>query len=247
MRQETYSYGQGRVLVAHRLPNGQPGPFRWVGDVSELSIALNVEDFTHKESYSGNRLEVRKIITSKSGELTCKFHEMSTENLSLMLLGKTHLTEAGEASEITLPETIAADDVISLPHQNISNVKIPTLTENTDFVVDSTFGTITFLKPQQSFTKKASYHYGAVSSVALLNDQPVDLFLRFEGVNLAEKNEWNLVELYKVNFNPTDALSLINNDNNLDALTGKAKILADTTKVANDALGRFGRMVKIKK
>lgn len=71
--------------------------------------------------------------------------------------------------------------------------------------------------------------------------------MRYEGVNLAEENEWNLVELYKVNFNPTEALKLINNENALDALAAKAKILADTSKVGDKVMGRFGRVVKIKK
>lgn len=65
-RAETYSYGQGKVYLAERLPSGEIGVQRWVGDVSELSISLNVEDLTHKESYSGNRQEVRKIITANA-------------------------------------------------------------------------------------------------------------------------------------------------------------------------------------
>lgn len=64
---------------------------------------------------------------------------------------------------------------------------------------------------------------------------------------MAELNEWTVIELYKVNFSPTDALSLINNDNSLDALTTKATVLADTTKVGDAALGRFGRVIKIRK
>ncbi|MDP8171614.1 hypothetical protein QJU96_10000 [Pasteurella skyensis] len=245
-RQETYSYGQGAVYLAPRLPNGEAGTFRWVGDVSELSVSLSVEDFTHKESYSGQRQEVRKIITGKSGEVSIKFHELSSENLSLMLLGEVSKTTAGSVTNEALPSTIKAGDRIALAHQNVSKVKIQSLTENTDFIVNSIFGTIEFLTEQSNFDKTVAYSYGEVENVAILNSNPQDLFLRFEGINLAEQNEWNLVELYKINFNPTDALSLINNENSLDGLNSKAKILADTTKTGDDNLGRFGRVVKIK-
>jgi hypothetical protein len=54
------------------------------------------------------------------------------------------------------------------------------------------------------------------------------------------------LELYKINFNPTDALALINNDNSLAALSAKAKVLADTTKTGDTVLGRFGRIQTIK-
>ena len=60
-------------------------------------------------------------------------------------------------------------------------------------------------------TETVAYSYGEVLNVAMLTSNPKDLFLRYEGVNLAEQNEWIMLELYKINFNPTDALALINN------------------------------------
>lgn len=246
-RVETYSYGQGKLYLANRDSSGNIGAQRWVGDVSELSVSLTVEDFTHKESYSGSRQEVRKIITSKSGEVSTKFHELSIDNLALMLLGSPIKTVGSTVTGEKLPAEIEVGDRIALAHPNVSNVTIEGLTENTDFIVDEIFGAIGFLKKQTGLTKTVAYTYGASESVALLTENPKDLFLRFEGVNLAENNEWNIVELYKINFNPTDALSLINSDNSLDALSAKAKVLADTTKVGDATLGRFGRVIKIRK
>lgn len=246
-RQETYSYGQGKVYLARRGADGSAQNQRWVGDVSDLSVSFTVEDFTHKESYSGQRLEVRKLITGKSGELSITFHELSRENLALVLLGDESAVQAGSVTGEKLPSEIKAGDRIALAHANVSAVAIATLTENTDFIVDEIFGAVEFLKPQTGFNQTVSYSYGAVDNVAMMTKNAEDLFLRYEGVNLAEENEWNLVELYKVNFNPTEALKLINNENALDALAAKAKILADTSKVGDKVMGRFGRVVKIKK
>ena len=245
MRNETYSYGQGKVYLGENKGTEKP-ILRWVGDVSELSVSLSVEEFTHKESYSGQRQEVRKLITGKSGEVSIKFHEFSAENLSLMLLGSAQKIEAGSVSGEALPTNIAVGDTIALAYPNVSSVVIDGLTENTDFVVDSTFGRLEFLKAV-SEAKTVNYSYGAIQNVAMLSEQPKNLYLRFEGVNLAEDNQFQVIELYKVNFNPTEALNLINNENNLDGLSAKAKVLADTSKVGDKTLGRFGRVVKITK
>lgn len=246
-RTETYSYGQGKISLAERLPNGNPGAFRWVGDVSEATISLSVEEFTHQESYSGQKNEVRKIITSKAGEVSCKFHEFSAENLSLLLLGEAHKVKAGSVTGEALPSAIKAGDRIALAHQNVSSVVIGTLKADTDYVVDEIFGAVEFLRDIADNQDTVSYNYGEVENIAILNNNPKELYFRFEGVNLAEEDEWNLVELYKISFNPTEALSLINGGNELDALTAKAKMLADTTKKGDSTFGRFGRAVKIKK
>lgn len=246
-RVETYSYGQGKVYLASRTAAGVIGAQRWVGDVSALSVKFSVEDFTHKESYSGQRLEVRKIITSREGELSATFHEFSRENLALVLLGADSRIQAGSVTAEALPAEIKAGDRIALAHANVSNVVISTLTENTDFVVDSIFGAIEFLKPQTGFNQTVAYSYGAVDNVAMMTENATDLFLRFEGLNLAEEAEWNLVELYKVNFNSTEALDLINNEDALGGLSVTAKVLADTSKTNDKTLGRFGRVVKITK
>ncbi|TYB11823.1 hypothetical protein [Aggregatibacter actinomycetemcomitans] len=243
---ETYSYGQGKVFLAERLPNGEPKNLRWVGDVSEASISLTTESFEHKESYSGQRLEVRKINTGKSGELTLKFHQLSGDNLALLLLGEHTTIAAGNVTGEALPAEIKAGERVTLAHVKVSNVEISNMVENTDYVVDKNFGAIEFLKDKSGNTETVKYSYGEVQNVAMLTSNPKDLFLRYEGVNLAEENQWILVELYKINFNPTDALALINNDNALDALDAKAKILADTSKKGDSVLGRFGRVVTIK-
>ena len=244
---ETYSYGQGKLYLAVRTATGNVGAQRWVGDVSELSISLSVDSFEHTESYSGTRQKVRKIPTGKSGEVSAKFHELSIENLSLTLLGTAAKKEAASVTGEKLPTVIKTGDRIALANPDVSEVKIGSLVENTDYKVDAIFGAVEFLKDIPNNTDTVAYKHGASESVAMLTENSKDLFLRFEGLNLAELNEWTVVELYKVNFSPTDALSLINNENSLDALTTKATVLADTTKVGDAALGRFGRVIKIRK
>ena len=48
---ETYYYGQGRVSIALRdAITGALGKWRWIGDVSALSIKLSVDKVQHSES-----------------------------------------------------------------------------------------------------------------------------------------------------------------------------------------------------
>ncbi|WP_208937245.1 hypothetical protein [[Haemophilus] ducreyi] len=49
--------------------------------------------------------------------------------------------KAGNVTKEALPDDIKAGDRIALAHQNVSDVKIAELKENTDFVVDAIFGT----------------------------------------------------------------------------------------------------------
>ncbi|QIM62983.1 hypothetical protein A1D29_10630 [Pasteurellaceae bacterium Orientalotternb1] len=242
---ETYYYGQGKVYLSKRDSAGNPVDLRWVGDVSELTATLNVESLSHKESYSGQRTTARKLVIGTEGEVSAKFHEMSHENLALLLRGNTKEVDSGSVSGEKLPRNITADQRIALVHQNVSNVTIDTLTEGEDFSVDNVFGVVTFLKPQSDFEQTISYNYGKVTNTTMLTEQAEDLFLRYEGINLAENNQYQLVELYKVNFEPASALALINTENSLAALDAKAAILADNTKASDDTLGRFGRVVTI--
>ncbi|WP_431222205.1 hypothetical protein ACQ86O_17775 [Serratia sp. L9] len=72
---ETYQYNQGKVYLARRDAYGKPLAWRWIGDVSVLSLALTVENLSHKESYSGQRMTVRRFPISKDGIVTMTWHE----------------------------------------------------------------------------------------------------------------------------------------------------------------------------
>lgn len=242
---ETYYYGQGRVFLSKRDQKGNPIDLRWVGDVSEVSVSLNVETLTHKESYSGQRTTARKLVTGTEGEVNMKFHELSHENLALLLRGNTTNVEGSTVSAEALPNKVVAGQRIPLVNQNVSNVTISTLSEGVDFEVDKVFGAITFLKEQSNLQQTVSYTYGATKNTAMLTEQAEDLFLRYEGINLAESDEYQLVELFKINFEPTSALALINTENSLAALDAKAAVLADNTRANDSKLGRFGRIVTI--
>ncbi|ECE2928239.1 hypothetical protein CDF14_07020 [Salmonella enterica] len=241
---ETYYYGQGKLYLAKRNTSGRPGAWRWVGDVSKLELALSVETLTHKESYSGQRATTRRIITSKDATVTSTWYEFSAENLATQLYGERAIIAAGTVTGEALPDNILAGDRLSLAHQNVSDVVIGTLTEGTDYTVDALYGALTFLTPQAKAQNVNYSHSGGVNTT-LFTRQPEELALRYEGINLAEGGKAVVVELYKVQFDPASALSLISSDNDVAGLETKAGVLFDGGLGSDPLLGNFGRVIHV--
>ncbi|MBK5072575.1 hypothetical protein I2492_06070 [Budviciaceae bacterium CWB-B4] len=244
MNQETYYYGQGKVFLAKRSELGQPLAWRWVGDVDALSIALSVESFDHKESYSGQRAAVRRIHTGKEGTINSTWYEYSPENLATLLYGGQVIDEAGTVTGEALPENIKAGDRFSLQHQQVSTVVVGALVEGTDYTVDPEFGAIEFLTDQAGPTT-VNYSHGSAINSTMFTEQVEELAMRYEGINLAENGAKVVVELYKLKFDPVAALNLINTDTSLSGLETTAGILMDTQRPTDSVLGRYGRIIHI--
>lgn len=241
---ETYYYGQGKVFLARRLPNGRPGAWRWIGDVSALALALTVEKLSHKESYSGQRTTVRSFPTSKDGTVTSTWHELSAENLSIVLYGDRVTIPAGTVTAELLPAGITAGERYTLAHQRISDVVIGTLVEGTDYEVDYTYGAISFLTAPAT-APSVNYKYASSVNTTLFTSQPENLALRFEGINLAEGGAAKILELYKLSFDPVSTLALIQGDTSLAGLETTAGVLFDNAQPADPTLGRFGRVIDV--
>lgn len=244
-----YFSGQGRVYLAQRDANGNPLALRWVGNVPDLKITLNVETIEHKESYSGQRLTDLQLITAKDGEFSCTLEDLSAENLELSLYGVTSSVTSGMVVDEPLPTDILDGETWLLAHQFVSHVVIKdsasspaTLTEGTHYKVHAAQGAIEFLDVT-GFTQPflVDYDYGAAKSVAMFRSAQPEVWLRFDGINTADANRPVIVDLYRVAINPTRDLSLISEELQRFELSGR--VLADLTKDASGALGQFGRIV----
>lgn len=247
----SYFSGQGRVFLAQRDANGNPLSLRWVGNVPDLKISLNVETIEHKESYSGQRLTDLQLIKSKDGEFSCTLEELSVENLELSLFGVTSATTSGTVVDETLPTGITAGETRLLAHQFVSNVVItdsaasPVTLPATQYTVHEAQGAITFndITTGGPYTQpfKVDYDYGAAKTVAMFRSAQPEVWLRFDGINTADGNKPVIVDLYRVAINPTKDLSLISDEQQRFELSGR--VLADVTKPADGALGQFGRII----
>ncbi|MCE5420256.1 MAG: hypothetical protein JJ713_05665 [Acidithiobacillus sp.] len=246
-----YFSGQGRVYLAQRDPNGNPLALRWVGNVPDLKITLNVETMEHKESYSGQRLTDLQLIKGKDGEFSCTLEDLSSENLELSLYGVTSTVTAGTVSGEKLADGIVAGETRLLANQFVSGVVIkdssgtPKTLPAAQYTVHANQGAITFsdLSTGGPYTQPflVDYAYGAARRTAMFKSAMPELWLRFDGINTADANKPVIVDLYRVAINPTKDLSLIGDDLQKFELTGR--VLADLGKSETGALGRFGRLI----
>lgn len=236
-----YYYGQGKVYLAKRNQKGEPVNMRWVGDVSDLSFELSTDDLKHQESFSGQRATVIKLNIGRDGSLDMKFHEHSPENLALLLYSEVIKTAAGQKTQI-IERDLSAGERITLEHINVSKVSIEGLIDGVDYTVDARYGAITF-KDKQIAPLEIEYSYAESRSTPMFTKEPEEMYFRFEGINLAENGEPLVVEFYKVQFSPAQAISLINSDTSLNGLQTKAGVLYDSVREEHEALGRYGRIL----
>ncbi|WP_245213537.1 hypothetical protein [Pseudomonas aeruginosa] len=123
MAQETYFYGQGEIDAAP-IVNGVLGKWRWIQDVSAMSIQLAVEKVEHKESYSGQKALARSFPIGKTATVNITLHSIGPDNLALTLYGKVVTKAAGSVTGEVLPADLVAGDVIRLANFGVSELVI---------------------------------------------------------------------------------------------------------------------------
>jgi hypothetical protein len=245
-----YFAGQGRVYIGQRDSSGNPLAMRWLGNVSELKVSLNVETIEHKESFSGQRLTDLSLIKGKDGEFSCGVEDFSIENLELTLYGQTSSVTSGSVTNEALPTGASAGGIYLLANQFVSSVVVKdstgtpaTLTEGTHYKVHAEQGAIELLNVT-GFTQpfKVDYSYGAAKRLAMFKSAQPEVWLRFDGLNTADGNKRVIVDLYRVVLNPSKDFSLIGEELQKFDLSGR--VLADTTKSDTGPLGLFGRVIQ---
>lgn len=241
--------GQGRLLIADRLSNGNPGPFRDIGNVSKLDISLTTEIKEHKESRSGQRLTDQRLITAKKASASFTMDSFVKENLAMAFFGAFNTVASGTVTNEVLPTGLVANDIVKLANIKCSSIVITdsagspaTLVQGTDYIVTSAdHGSIQILSVAgKTQPLKAAYSYAGNTNVNMLSQGLTEKFLRFEGLNTADANKPVLVELYRFLFDPLKTLNLISDDFQTFDMVGSP--LYDETRALDATLGPFGRV-----
>lgn len=252
MSGETYQYGKGEVDAA-MIIDGVQGPWKWLGDVSALSIALEEAKFSHTESYSGQNHEVREIPTGISANGSMTMHSLSAENVASFTRSANTEHAAGTVSEDSLGD-VEVGDVLVLDHFGLSNIVVidssagPVTIDPSHYEYDG-YNELTINSlpdtPAPTMPLKISYAHSAYKRVALLNAKKSYIALRYRGINLAEDNKKQYVELYKVSPGLMQQLEFINSGQQLAGAPVTFKPLLDTSKPADGELGQYGQIVTV--
>lgn len=244
---EIYFSGQGKVYVADRDVNGNPGPFRDLGNVPALSITLETDVLEHKESRTGSRLTDLRLVRERTANTTMTLESFNTKNLMMLLYG-TYVSSAGSGVTNELsPTGLAVGDIVALARPHVSAVAVNTAGAgaawvlNTDYSLDAAAGMITILSVAKGTAIEVDYTYAATDIVPMFKDVQKERYLRFVGLNTANSNKVVTVELYRVAFDPASTIDLINDELAQFELSGS--VLYDSARDANSILGGFGRVI----
>ena len=237
-----YFSGQGRVAVADRdAVTGKAGSFRYLGNVTELTISVANTKQEHKESMTGNRGVDETIIKEIKPTVKFKTESVGVENLSMGLYG-TSSVDAGGTVTAEVHKYSALGTFIPLTNPNVTLVVVKVGDDETtqatpavlgtDYTIDTDFGCIYPITGSTVLTvgKFVSVAYtstGVQRMDALTVATPKEKVIRFEGLNTVN-GDMSLVEMFRCKLEPIAAFSLINDDfANVD-FTGN--LLLDDTK-----------------
>jgi hypothetical protein len=244
--------GQGKVLVGLRNSNGTPGLLRWLGNASVFTLAPSEDTEERNESYSGNRLPLRKLTRSRKAALSIKFDEWTNDNLALGMVASVTAVSAGsQITNYTFPTGAKVGHSLVVPHKNLSGVAIKdssgspkTLTADTNYRLDAFAGSAELLDITTggAFVQpfKMDFTPGAYTKMGALNQSAPELYVRFDGINTDDGSRV-IGDFYRVNMRLMKELVLIS-DNFVD-FDLEGSLLADPTKAANSADGQFFSIV----
>lgn len=240
--------GQGRIYLGKRDSTGKPLGLIPVGDAT-LNIALTTEVDEHTEKQTGQRLVSHRLSKKKSVAVTINADEWDIPNLALGLYASVNNVAGGTVTDEALPSALEARALYLLQHNNVSSVVITDSTAPAaktlaaaQYTVNAAGGSIVvqdkttggpYVEPF-----KVAYSYGASDKVGMFTQPVPERWLRFEGVNTADNNNPVIVDLYKLQLDPTKALNLVTDSYESFELVGNA--LLDDTKAADAVLGQFG-------
>lgn len=250
-----YLLGKGKVSLCERDTNGAVSRALYTGNAPELKISMTNEKISHNESTSGLNTKDREIVTAIGMDFSLTLESISKENIAILTWGQNTDIASVAAQSHFFPDDIEDDEIHVIPNGfNISvpvvkdSAGSPVIVTNTKYDLDAAFGVIKFLDVA-GYTQPFELEYtrGAAESVAFFGATRPTRFLRFEGLNLANPglnySEKYLVEIYLAAFEPVADLPLIGTEFAKFELKGSA--LLDETRNSNNALGGFGRMIKL--
>jgi hypothetical protein len=248
----TYYSGQGIVLVATRDVLGAPEGFVNIGNVVDLSIAIEVSKTDHKESTTGKRAIDLSLTTEQKVTASMTLENINSENLALVLSSSASTVAAGavvdEVSVAKLGKTLAMDNM------GLSAVVIQDVTDTTTYILNDNYtinaevGSINILTNAEQVAAGAAnliaeddvlhidYSFATYNNVEALTGSEAVRWLRFEGLNTALSDSPVVVDIFKMSINPLAELALINEE--LGQLVVASDVLSDSLRTTGSKFFR---------
>lgn len=213
----TYWRGQGPLLMADRDANGNPTGLEFVGDLEGVTLNPNITRWKIKENTSGGGAIGASGVNETEIGITIGFRSVKPSHLAKILQGA--LTTVAGASATAQPHVVNLGKMSRMSHVKISAVAVkgvggtPTYVLDTDYKVHPDEGLIEWLSGgtvTEALAVEIDYTYAAQQHLAV-NPENADKYLVFSGMNTANNNKQQRVELYKVQLDP-GAMDLISDE-----------------------------------
>lgn len=254
-----YFSGQGVLLLAKlATSNGTRGSFFRIGNSPKFELSFMVERRKHKESMSGQRLVDKVQSTTKGGRVKMSIEDIRKDNLALLMGGSKVALGSGSYSGgtyDTFPSGLIVGSIAQLAKPNASSIVIKdsagspaTLVANTDYrVLDADHGLIEILSlGSYSQPFRAQYSYAATDAITGLtanDDDEYELYLAGVNTEGSPTDQAIGVQIYRIVFDPTQLMSLINDEQVSFELEGE--VLRHTSKADDSNFGGFCRLLYI--
>lgn len=239
MMNKPYYYGQGRISLANLSDENKNWYF--IGDASDFSLDVQFDEKQKKASIGGRLVTSKRYVSAINASVNITWHNLDADNLKLLF----NATRSSHRQSWRTEQfyNVKSGDVIALMYHNVRRIEVQGLQENIHYKADALFGSIEFLITPPEQPVIVSYDFPEEDSLELLNDEPQEFALRFDGINLADNGAATFVELYRLSLDPAVTLELINSGTTISALQTTAQLLPDFTKLDNSDIGIFGRFV----
>jgi len=220
-QKSTYFLGQGKVFLdlinpTTKLPVDKA---RFVGNVPEGGFTLTpgTQKVEHNESITGKNRKDFVIETQQMATIALQLENVDVENLSLAIFGTTLTIPQGTVSAETHTAHKGYSFFLNRPNVTAFTSLTPTTGNavlGTDYQVNLKTGEV-FI-PETSSIADASevscaYTAGAINRISGFTATNTELWLRFNGLNMADKLNPIVVEVFKVRFSPASVLDFIKN------------------------------------
>ena len=218
-QESIYNLEQGKVFFIPINPTTKLATDKglFVGNVPEegFLLAPAVQSIKHLESQSGKNRTDKVLETQQSLQVTIRLENVDTENLAQAIFGTSvRLLETTVTNEI---HTVYKGRSFFLERPNVSSFTItnPTgLILNRDYQINAKPGEV-FIPNSSSLVDESlvNIYYSAppinrITGYSALN---TEVWVRYNGLNMADDLKPIVAEVFKVRFSPTSVLDFIKN------------------------------------
>jgi len=240
-----YLHLQGKVYWAERNASGNPGPRRYLGNARSCSIETETNIIEHLESTSGLRIMDNRYQFGLKLNCTLEFDEYDKRNLALAIKGNFLDIAAGSVSSgENLPPNMVNGTYYRTRFGNISSLAITGFSSPGDYELEDAKAGRIRIKTNINTQPAVTYNYAAQTRIPALNDDdPPELWLEIDGINVAAQSKRVNVTIYRFAFNASESLMLLNDDPTMFTLKGA--VLRDENYSTGTNYTNFGEYFNI--